>query len=300
MTVGAQITAERYNLIQNKVATVLGQGTGDSGYGQTVVSSNVAVSQLIEDNHLNDLRLDIRKAHIHQTGSYPTLGTVNNTVTVDDNNSGAGTGYVQFETLADTITTNRNTSNAGRFAINSTSSTYTRTPVWNGLRTGTFTVTFASVNAKRYYFNTGSAVQISMNISGSVASKVTEWNALFSGMGTLSFSNSSTKTGASGTLNSINALNLTTADQTIYTSSNPLAPYAANYFTVSAKFTDISEMAIQFTINLRDDAAGNVDEDVDGSLTITVSDKRPDSALTDGLTIVAPAFGSMGSNITTA
>jgi hypothetical protein len=138
-----------------------------------------------------------------------------------------------------------------------------------------------------------------MNISGSVASKVTEWNALFSGMGTLSFSNSSTKTGVSGTLNSINALNLTTADQIIYTSSNPAAPYAANYFTVSAKFTDISEMAIEFTIDLRDDAAGGTDEDVDGNLNITINDKRPDSSLTDGLIIVAPTFGSMGGNVTT-
>jgi len=298
MAVGAQITAERYNLIQNKVATVLGQGSGDSGYGQSVISSNVAVNQLIEDNHMNDLRLDIRKAYIHQTGSYPTLGTVNTTVTVDDSNVGSATGYVEFETLANTITTNRNTSNAGRFATNSTSSTYTRTTPWNAQRTGTFTVTFTSANARRYYFNTGSAVQIAMNISGSGASKVTEWNNLFSGMGTLSFSNTSSKTGGSGTLASVNALNLTTVNQTVFTSSNPAAPYAANYFTVSARFTDISQTAIEFTIDLRDDATGNIDEDVDGNLTITVNNKRPDSSLTDGLTIVAPTFGTMSGNVT--
>jgi hypothetical protein len=37
-------------------------------------------------------------------------------------------------------------------------------------------------------------------------------------------------------------------------------------------------MAIEFTIDLRDDAAGGTDEDVDGNLNITINDKRPDSS----------------------
>jgi hypothetical protein len=66
MAIGDPITAARYNVIQSTVSNVLSTGSGDSGYGQTLQSSQVAQNQLIEDDHMNTLRLDIRKAYLHQ------------------------------------------------------------------------------------------------------------------------------------------------------------------------------------------------------------------------------------------
>jgi hypothetical protein len=53
MAIGDPITAARYNVIQSTVSNVLSTGSGDSGYGQTLQSSQVAQNQLIEDDHMN-------------------------------------------------------------------------------------------------------------------------------------------------------------------------------------------------------------------------------------------------------
>ena len=42
MAVGDLVTAARYNVIQSTVANVLGIGSGDKGYGQSLQSSQVA------------------------------------------------------------------------------------------------------------------------------------------------------------------------------------------------------------------------------------------------------------------
>ena len=164
MAIGDLITAARYNIIQSKVSNVLSTGSGNSGYGQALQSNQVAQNQLIEDDHMNTLRLDIRKAYLHQNNSYPTLTVVSTADTVDDTNATSNS-YVTFETLATNIETNRNTISASRLTTGNTAASYIRTATWNGTRVGNFTVTFGSNNAARHFFNTGGAVQIDMNIS---------------------------------------------------------------------------------------------------------------------------------------
>ena len=44
MAVGDIITAARYNNLQSRVATIMGVGSGDDGYGQNLSSSQVALS----------------------------------------------------------------------------------------------------------------------------------------------------------------------------------------------------------------------------------------------------------------
>ena len=298
MAIGDPITAARYNVIQSTVSNVLSTGSGDSGYGQTLQSSQVAQNQLIEDDHMNTLRLDIRKAYLHQNNSYPTLTTVSTADTVTDNT--LNNSYATFETLATNINTNRNTISASRLTTGSTASSYVRTSTWNATRVGNFTVTFASTTAARHFFNSGGAVQIDMNISGSATAKVTNWNSLFNtNMGTLTFANlASSRSGSGGTLSSSVAYTtLTTTFQTVYTTSSA-GTYSSNNFNIQVRFTNVSNLAIEFQITLNDAAAGNIDEDVNGNLNINVNRRIANGALSDPITIAEPTFGAMSGTVT--
>lgn len=299
MAVGDLITAARYNVIQSTVANVLSTGSGDSGYGQALQSSQVAQNQLIEDDHMNTLRLDIRKAYLHQNNSYPTLAVVSTANTVDESNA-LNNSYTLFESLATNINTNRNTISASRLTTGNTASSYVRTTTWNATRVGNFTVTFASTTAARHFFNSGGAVQIDMNISGSTTAKVNDWNTLFgTNMGTLTFANlASSRSGSGGTLtSSVAYTTLTTTFQTVYTTS-ATGTYDTTNFNIQVKFTDVSNLVIEFQITLNDAAAGNVDEDVDGSLNINVNRRIANGALSDPITITEPTFGAMSGTVT--
>ena len=51
------ISAARYNNLQSRVATVLGVGSSNSGYNQTVSSSQVPKSATIQATELNIINL---------------------------------------------------------------------------------------------------------------------------------------------------------------------------------------------------------------------------------------------------
>ncbi len=298
MAIGDLITAARYNIIQSKVANVLSTGSGNSGYGQALQSSQVAQNQLIEDDHMNTLRLDIRKAYLHQNNSYPTLAVVSTANTVDDINA-LNNSYADFETLATNIDTNRNTISASRLTTNSTASSYVRTTTWNATRVGNFTVTFASTNAARHFFNSGGAVQIDMNVTAG-AGKNDDWNTMFiTNMGTLTFANlASSRSGSSGTLSSSVAYTtLTTSYQTMYSSVGG-GVYTTSNFNIQVRFTDVSSLVIEFQITLNDATVGNIDEDVQPNLNINVNRRIANGALSDPITIAEPTFGAMSGTVT--
>jgi hypothetical protein len=298
MAIGDLITAARYNIIQSKVSNVLSTGSGNAGYGQALQSSQVAQNQLIEDDHMNTLRLDIRKAYLHQNNSYPTLAVVSTANTVDDVNA-LNNSYADFETLATNIDTNRNTISASRLTTNNTASSYVRTTTWNATRVGNFTVTFASTNAARHFFNSGGAVQIDMSVTAGAA-KNNDWNTMFiTNMGTLTFANlASSRSGSGGTLSSSVAYTtLTTSYQTVYSSVGG-GVYTASNFNIQARFTNISSLVIEFQITLNDTAAGNIDEDVQPNLNINVNRRIANGALSDPITIAEPTFGAMSGTVT--
>ena len=297
MAVGDPITAARYNIIQSTVANVLSTGSGDSGYGQALQSSQVAQNQLIEDDHMNTLRLDIRKAYLHQNNSYPTLTVVSTADTVTDNT--LNNSYATFETLATNINTNRNTISASRLTTGSTASSYVRTTTWNATRVGNFTVTFASTNAARHFFNSGGAIQIDMSVTAGTV-KNDDWNTMFiTNMGTLTFANlASSRSGAGGTLtSSVAYTTLTTSYQTVYSSVGG-GVYTASNFDIQVRFTDISSLVIEFQITLNDAAAGTIDEDVAANLNINVNRRIANGALSDPITIAEPTFGVMSGTVT--
>ena len=118
-------------------------------------------------------------------------------------------------------------SNTTAVSTTSTLQTATSTQPWQNTFTGTFTVTFASANAMRYFFNAGGQVQISgartgnSNGAGSATLVDTTMDALYSALGTFALgSNYCSKTGSGGTITTgattTGFYQLTTSDTTMF------------------------------------------------------------------------------------
>jgi hypothetical protein len=76
MSVNSKIRKSDYNTIRTKVVDVLGVGSIDYGYGQTVRSSAVDESNKVTVNEWGNLYYDIVNCFVHQTGAGPASATL--------------------------------------------------------------------------------------------------------------------------------------------------------------------------------------------------------------------------------
>jgi hypothetical protein len=170
--------------------------------------------------------------------------------------------------------------------------TETKAAGWNGSNDQIVTVTFASAEARRFFFNSGGEIRISASVAAGGNTKSVDWATMCSSVGTIKISKSSiTKTGASGTLyGSYNESTIPGSNTKImdrYGSGN----YAENYWQVDATNTSATVITITQTFNDADtgDQTGTgaaVDENVDRELTVNVGELRA----TTSLTITSPTF----------
>ena len=138
----ALITASRYNTLQSSVEGIMGTGSGDSGYGQSLASSQVSQGTVIEASHMANLYTDMIKARRHQTGATPnTLSSITVGDLIKENDVAGGKGIVQYEALAVSINTDKlniytaDTSQSDQVPLVSS----TRTNTWNGTITVSYT-----------------------------------------------------------------------------------------------------------------------------------------------------------------
>jgi len=265
------ILATDYNVIQSKVALVLGSGTGNTGYGQSVISSQVSSRTNVTYTQWNNLRTDLLKARQHQTGNDMSafLSVASATVNVTDADRTA------FTLMANDIQdqTNRLTTPPSSQATRENLvAVQQRATPWQGSLTQTVTVTFTDADTARYFFNTGSQVEFSISRSlGTSNSKNNTWTAMFTGMGVISFKHDSTACSGTGDPSAtIGYYELSTDDKVIFQKLAPAGAYADNRFFILARKGNIGLEQIIFTIRMEDAAGGPIDENPDGLLTSTV------------------------------
>jgi len=235
----------------NRLNTVFAAGNGRAGLGQAaiaqVVGNNAAYK--VTAAQWNALINAISACAGHQ-GSTITPVTVN---AAGDLVTAVTTGVSAASAFAanlNTIYTNLNNC-AAQSASSTTTTTYPST--WNNALTFTHTITFASADAVRFFFNAGG--QIALTFSHPTGTNVnTLWNSLATACGTVVVSgintgsvniagtvyNGVTKVGGSGTPTV--AANLgyhgrSTANQEIFkqlASSGP-AGYTASFISVNIK-----------------------------------------------------------------
>jgi hypothetical protein len=290
MAVGEIITAARYNSMQAKAIAVLGNGSGNLGYGQRPVSTSVALTNTVNALHMQNLKSDLEKAYVHQTGSLPTLTNI-----VASTDEITDTVYAQYENISTFVYAEIN-----RFALDSSQATVEnklssqRVSAWGGASqpqtvrhefTVTFTGGYTVINSdgtsgtataadhRRHFFNSGGEIRIVPSISSppSSTSKFIDWQNLLQSIGTLRF-NYTTVTASSGISSSLGNFDLTSTYQTLYTKSGT-SVYTGNTFVVKAKGAQTSGV-VTFLVEFTDDLSNNVDEPVEGTLLSSISQYR--------------------------
>jgi hypothetical protein len=241
MPVNDIITQAEYNNIRNKVVGVLGTGSGNTGYGQPLNSSAVALGTRVSINEYANLRFDIINAWVHQAGSTPSTVTVSEGGTIRF--SAVDAPVTTYDTLANTLVSNRFNLGAGQSAVavpasSPRSRTYTGgSDIWNSSISCTIDVQWPSANAARFFWNSGGQIRItSSRTGGSSTTQNTQWTSILSSAGTQSFGGNNPGTGTSP-MNGQNWYRLTNSFQTYYTLAGS-SPYGSNSYNLQARVTD--------------------------------------------------------------
>lgn len=307
---GTLITALDYNGIQNKIAAILGTGSGTSGYGQSVSSGNVSQNGKINLTEWLNLREDLRKARDHQYGTgYTTVGTATNGAQL----AVPTTSLVITEALRNQYNLFADAVVADKFRIGTpgqysqeTLLTNSRTFTWNGIVYNTITITSATM---RFFFNAGGNFQITMSRTDAAAtSKDTTWGNMLAESGTVTMDYTTTSSNGSGpgTSYAIGYHDLTTSNQLIYTKPAPAGVYLENDYNIYARINGDGTQVI-FTLELRDDDTGDqqpnngnpsgtpagpaVDENVTGTFNMSLAMIRPSGS---NVSVVTPTATNTG------
>ena len=305
MAVNDIITPVDYNTLRASIIPIIGNGTSTSGYGQTVQSVDKTAHEKISQNDWDLLRFDIVNARTHQDGVAPTITDINEGQLLSFNNN------TQYSGVISTAITNRFNIGSGRFLTESATSS-TRSTQWNTSVVCEVTATFTNANLCRWFFNSGGQVRIQSSRSGGAATaQNSDWSSLLSSAGLQAFG-SQTPTAGFSPMNGQNFYRLTNSYQNFYSLSSS-APYSANSYYLDAK-CDVADnsagTATTVYIRVRFDdgyvdpgiesmptqvataAMFPPDDVVDGTLTVTVTERRATGSLLPSgtFTITRPTY----------
>ena len=293
---GLIIEAVDYNTIRTKIIGIMGTGAGQSGYGQTLLSSSVAFGNTVTKAQWDNLRFDIFNARLHQDGLSPTIVTATSGQPV---RFGAGHPNNQYNTQADTAVANKFNIGTGQFVIESATSA-TRTTAWNSSLTATVTVTFSTAEQARYFFNSGSKIRcVSSRTGGTGSPQNSSWSNILDTAGTVAFG---------GNTSGLNFYNLTSSYQTFYNLTTS-APYTGNQYRIevvsniadnSVGGATVLTFRVTYTDTYTYTGSGGTTfpDNVDGTLTLTVDELRASGTLqplgTGPFVLTRPSYSISG------
>ena len=296
MAVNDIITPVDYNTLRSSIIPIIGNGTATSGYGQTVQSVDKVAHEKISQTDWDLLRFDIVNARTHQDGVAPTITDINEGQLLSFTNN------TQYSGLITTAVSNRFNIGSGRFLTESATSS-TRSTQWNTSVICEVTATFANANLCRWFFNSGGQVRIqSSRTGGAATAQNSDWSSLLSSAGLQAFG-SQTPTAGFSPMNGQNFYRLTNSYQNFYSLSSS-APYSANTYYLDAK-CDVADnsggtattvyIRVRFVDNYTDPGPLGppfTDDIIDGTLTVTVTEKRATGSLVPSgtFTITRPTY----------
>lgn len=295
--------------VDNNVAninTIWGVGTGDKGWGQSTTITPVASAATVTATQWATLFSRFTSA-ASQTNTSVTA--ISNPVSGDVIDAKSN-----FATNLASVFTNRNNAQFVGTAITA-NGVATRSTAWKTSLTATHTITFASANAMRYFFNGGGRITwTSARSGGSANNKNTSWTNLCTVCGTLNWTtgtgvqniagtnySGTTKIGGSGSpttlLTGVGFYDLTTSNQEVFKQYSGSYLYTNTYITVNCSVNASPGSSTVMTITAFFDDAGDIyqDEDVDGTLTSTVTAIPP---ATNFLTEASWGTPTLSSSIT--
>jgi len=288
MAVGEIITVARYNQMQAKAALVLGNGSGQNGYGETLDRSQVSTADTVNAVHMQNLKSDLTNARVHQTGTAPTLTNVSVSEDITDSV------YAQYEGVSTDILNDANDIFESTQASVESKISSTRTTTWGGASqpqgvVHEFSVIFNDADHRRHFFNAGGEVRFTASLTGGSGAKYTEWNTMLAALGTVKFT-STNLTADSGTSSGLGNFELTETFQTLLTKTGS-GVYAENDYTIKGR---ASGATLYFRVEFNDDARGSggggfggLDDSVTGTLVSTISQLRATGAYVE---VATPSY----------
>jgi len=297
-TSGDTILATHYNSFVSDFNTNWGTGTSDKGYGQSNTLSTVSAGDTVTATQWSTLLARETSAATHQGTSLTSITSPS-----------AGDTISAFTALAANtalIDTNRFNIDSGNYA--DTTSTGSGSGSWTTSTIHEFTLTFASGDAARYYYNAGGSTRLSFARAGGTShTKNTEWTALATACGTQIFAaQGTTKSGGSGSVDTqgttIGYHDMTTSYQTVFRQFEGTSPYTASYILVESKSNGTQGSnsdkgsVITMKISWVDAASDAFNDTVDGTVTNTITHRTPNTtALNNASWSAAPAYALVGS-----
>lgn len=312
VTTNNSVTALQYNSMRTSVENVV-----VGLYGQSMTSSVVvggtgdpSTSDLVSEIDMENLYIDIQKAHVHQTGVLDNtiaLVSAGNTIGADASfnvNTATGAkiavsggtlmGYNDYiSSITDISNHNGETEgfDSGSFSLG-TALTSTRTTTWGGAGQiqsvyHVFEIEFLNTNHRNFFFNTGGEIRLDANLTGSTGAKGTDWASMLSAMGTIKLDKWRTSA-SSGTPAAASGFDdLTTSYKTIFTKTGS-GVYADNDYSIDAR---INGNNIRFRVIFNDGDVGEggqgiggvldpIDESVNGTLQSNANTFTADSSFT--------------------
>lgn len=290
MAVGDLITSTRYNNLQTRINTIMGVGSGQFGYGQSLASAQVITGSQVTLTQILNLRTDMIKARQHQTGlneGPSSTGGTNAFTLVTTANQITDAYAANLESQMTTIENNKFAVAVNQTSL-STLATSVRTASWNTQLVHEVTLDFSTADSARHYFNAGGTIRVRATLSGGANDSIyNDWLNMLVNAGTVIMDHTSTtRTGTSGTGSSIGFYDLTTANQQIFTKTGS-GNYAANDWTIYAR-KDATGRYVYLRIEFNDDKVSNpnFDEAVTGTLTSIIEANRPSGT---NVAVAAPA-----------
>ena len=295
-TSGDTILAAHYNSFVSDFNTNWGTGSGDQGYGQSNTLSSVSAGDTVTATQWSTLLARETSAAAHQGTTLTSITSPN-----------AGDTISAFTALAantSLINTNRLNIDSGKYA--DTTSTQSGTSSWTTSTVHTFTLTFASADAARYYYNCGGSTRFSFSRSGGTShTKNTEWSNLATACGTIIFAaQGTTKSGGSGSTTTLATTigyhDMTTSNQTIFKQMEGDNPYTANFIQIEAKTNAVDSGGngdhghiLTFVVTWSDAAGDTFNDTVDGTVTDTITHRTPNTnSLNNASWSAAPSYSN--------
>ena len=262
-------------------------GSTDKGYGQTSLVAT-SISSTVTATQWASLVNTISSMASHQGTSITarTAPTAGNTITILSN----------LNTDLTNLTTNRGNAaaNGAQFTgwtgtSSKTSATGSGSTAWT--ITFTHTVTWASANAARYFFNAGGRIKWETSKTADTTAADTEWNDLANtlvgdiyitgGTATQTIAGTAytgtTKIGGTGSPNTLLTTtgwyDLTTGDTLIYKQFADTAPYTGQFIQISAKTAGSGTQLVLTTVwtDPGGSAVGSSDDISGGTATTGIS-----------------------------
>lgn len=240
---GGLIQAADYNTLATNINTIWAAGSGQAGYGQPPVAT-VSAASTVTATQWSTLIGTINNSLAHQSGtaaiSLPTAGSVITYLAAVA--SGVSTATTNKALAAANGTTVTGTVFSPNFTVAATTSAYSNTI--------TRTVTFASADHARYFFNAGGKLNLvipSVTVGDGTARSTDIQTMLqtdIAGIANIGGTTNSGRTGSGGTLNTNNTAlgywNAGTSLNTITSVTSTTAGYTSDTATVQIKTSGAS------------------------------------------------------------